>query len=77
MNNIAVLYQEGTGVPKDIGKAIMWYLKAIEAGDTMAMWSIAFLYEEQGNKTEALNWYRKSAETGDDKAKEKVRQLGG
>ena len=45
MNNIAVLYEEGIGVPKDISQAIYWYREAAKNGNKSATRALERLRE--------------------------------
>lgn len=67
-NELAVDYQSGDGVPKDLVKAFDLYKKAAEAGLDVAQYNLAFMYDaglgvQQDQKT-ANAWYRKAAEQG-------------
>jgi hypothetical protein len=41
---LAMLYQDGLGVPRDIRRAIHWYERAARAGDPVAQMSLGDLY---------------------------------
>jgi TPR repeat protein len=45
LKSILELYQIGGGVEQDLVKAMEWHLKAANQGDTVALHSIAVLYE--------------------------------
>ena len=52
-------------------KAIEWYEKAADQGDTHAMIMIAYVYDYEKNEPDqALEWYKKAAEAGDAEARE-------
>ena len=65
---LAVLYETGTGVPKDPIKAAEWFQKAAEQGDVKAQFKLANMYEKgEGipkDSAKAEEWYRKAAEEG-------------
>lgn len=68
-NNLAVMYDEGTGAPKDHEEAAKWYRRAAEQGHHVAQFNLGVLYAnglgvEQDYK-EAAKWYRRAAEQGD------------
>ena len=46
MNNLAMMYVKGQGVSQDYAKAIELYKKALELGNTSAMYNLARLYEK-------------------------------
>ena len=67
-------YENGThGVEQDKNKALRWYQKAAEAGDTYAMFVLGNEYASGENQDheKALMWYRKAAEKGLASAKKK------
>ena len=68
MFNLATMYDDGKGVPKDAGQAASWYRKAAELGDADAMYSLGSMYDAgEGvpqDDNEAANWYHKAAELG-------------
>jgi uncharacterized protein len=43
---IAELYENGWGVAQDYGKALEWFHKAADAGNTDAMINLGRLYEQ-------------------------------
>lgn len=65
---IAVMYENGHGVPKDEAKALEWYLKAAEQGDANAQFMAAVIYGRgtsvKYDVLERLKWYHKAAEQG-------------
>jgi hypothetical protein len=42
-NNLGLMYQEGRGVPQDIGEAAAWFRKAAAQGDKLAEKNLAVL----------------------------------
>jgi TPR repeat protein len=46
MYNLGILYDNGLGVAQDYGKAREWYQKAVDAGNTNAMYNLGWLYQE-------------------------------
>lgn len=44
MFNIAKMYQKGVGVPKNYGKAVDWYLKALQEGNLEAGFVLGAMY---------------------------------
>jgi uncharacterized protein len=65
---LGLLYNYGDGVPKDLPKALAWYLKGAVTNDA-AMYMAGYLYQYGEGTTkdlsEALSWYRKAADAGD------------
>jgi len=66
---LAQMYHDGEGVPKDYFEAAKWYRQAAEQGDAAAQVELAELYKGvpgiMQNYAEVVNWYRKAAEQGD------------
>ena len=63
MNVVGLCYDSGRGVPKDMAKAIEWYTKAAEKGDSNAMINLGGIHDDEAKK-----WEAKAAQT--DKASE-------
>jgi ATP-dependent protease ClpP protease subunit len=59
--NIAVMYENGSGVAKDLAQAARWYLEAAKQGDTDSQYKMGMLYETGTGVTkdlaEARKWY--------------------
>jgi hypothetical protein len=68
-----VMYQNGRGVPKDIHKAVDWYMKSAKQGFAGAEEHLGEIYRDgtdgirKDNKL-AANWFRRAAFHGDGKA---------
>ena len=62
------MYEYGKGVEQDCTKALEWYTKSAEQGDSDAQWLLGDMYEyDRGieqDYNEALEWYTKSAKQG-------------
>jgi hypothetical protein len=71
---LARIYYEGKGVPRDYGEAIRWYGKAADHGYTKAQFNLGNLYYRgQGvprDYSEAIRWYRRAADQGDVKGQD-------
>lgn len=67
-NNLAILYNEGRGVPKDMKKAMQLYHDAAQEGDFMAYYNIGQVFEfgEYGEQsyTKAFEHYLIAAQHG-------------
>jgi len=66
--SLAVLYEEGRGVAKDLAKAVEWYTRAAESDDPVAANRLGRIYLEglgvAPDHAKAIEWYRRAAETG-------------
>ncbi|MCM1212899.1 MAG: sel1 repeat family protein [Blautia sp.] len=66
---IGYQYFLGTGVEQDYAKAMEWYEKAVEQGDTTAMTTIGSWYRDgagvEQDSAKAMEWYEKAVEQGD------------
>ncbi|KAF9989546.1 hypothetical protein BGZ75_006093, partial [Mortierella antarctica] len=62
----------GGHLQQDYNKALEWYLKASDDGNTHAMCNIAFLYHDgrgvEQNHNKTLEWYRMASDAGDNTA---------
>lgn len=72
-HDIALMYEEGNGVPKSLEEAAKWYEKAAENGSTPAQFKLVQMYMNgQGvemNNAKAFLWAAKAAESGNPDAK--------
>ncbi len=55
-------------IENDYPKAIEWYIKSSDLGNTIAMNNLGFYYEQIKNYPKAIEWYIKSANLGNTKA---------
>ncbi|MGJ8673517.1 tetratricopeptide repeat protein [Rubritalea sp.] len=67
--NLALMYEQGMGIPKDEKEAVVWYRKSAELGNSNAQFNLGVLYEH-GRGTavdfaQANQWYRKASVQGD------------
>src|SRR5580698_3494374 len=70
---LGVMYQFGTGVPKDEMKALSLFMKAVDQGDTVAMTQIGQMYQEgsaglRRNEGRGIEWFRNAAKLGEPNA---------
>jgi TPR repeat protein len=70
---IGILYEEGHGVPKDIGKALAWYERAAESGDMAAQYNLGRIYLEgtlvERDLERGRELLQRAADQGDEDAK--------
>lgn len=68
MNQIGLMYHVGHGVEQDYDKALEWYKKAADLGNTNAMCNIGFMYGEglgvEQDYDKVMEWYEKAADLG-------------
>ena len=66
--NLGLCYYEGTGIEKDLAKAVEWWTKAAVQRYAMAQCNLGYCYEYgEGVKKDlakAVEWYTKAAEQG-------------
>ena len=79
--NLGVMYDEGTGVDKDLATAAGWYHKAAEQGFLDAQTNLGLMYYHgQGvlrDHAVAAKWFRKAADQGDAEAAEYLQKING
>lgn len=68
-NNLGKMYNEGSGVNKDINQARDWFKKSAEQGNvngevSLGKWYLAKDKKDNGDYNEILKWFRKAAEQG-------------
>ena len=77
--NLGAMYDNGTGVRKNIKIARYWYRQAASRGDSLAQSALGLIYEKgKGVKkdlAEAAKWYGKAAEQGEPSAIRKLAKL--
>jgi len=73
--NLGLFYDVGLGVAVDKEQAMVWYLRALEHGDTAAFNNIAILYRERGDVASAKEWFDKATAAGDGDAYLKLAKL--
>jgi len=78
INNLATLYEDGTGVGQDSQTSLKLYILAASLGDLNAMANLGRIYYYGGDGVQrdvltAIDWYKKGADLGDFTS---MRQLG-
>jgi TPR repeat protein len=71
-HNLALLYEDGKGVPQDYAEAAWWYRMAAEQGLAASEMNLGRLYQlgrgVPQDYAEAAKWWRQAAEQGNAKA---------
>lgn len=64
--DIALLYANGKGIPRDSAQAVVWFRRAAEGGDPSAQYNLALMYERgEGlprDYHEAVRWFTAAAD---------------
>jgi hypothetical protein len=62
------MYSEGDGVPKDDASALIWFRKAADQGEDVALFNLGLAYDKGDgvprDSAQAAVWYRKAADKG-------------
>jgi hypothetical protein len=69
MHALGVMHELGRGVPKDTAKAVAWYRRAADAGESFSMTTLAGVLKDEKKFTEAAGWYGKAADAGEEHAR--------
>ena len=76
MNNLGYCFKHGVGVAQNKTKAVEWYTKSAEKGNSIAMYNLGMCFEEghgvARNLATALEWYTKARDAGDEDAEERI-----
>ncbi|KAF9426605.1 hypothetical protein BGZ76_002680, partial [Entomortierella beljakovae] len=77
--DLGVIYQNGDGVQQDYSKAMEWYLKASDQGNSDAQRNIGLLYQSgygtPVDSAKAFEWHLKASYNGNFKAQENLGML--
>ena len=77
--NLGVMYDEGTSVAQDLGKAADWYRMAAEQGFVDAQANLGMMYYQgQGvscDHEQAAHWVQLAADSGDTEAREILQRI--
>ena len=77
--NLGVMYDEGTSVTQDLGKAAEWYRMAAEQGFVDAQANLGMMYYQgQGvscDHEQAIHWLQLAADKGDTEAREILQRI--
>lgn len=73
------MYDFGESVPRDYGRAFLWYKKAAEQGHPDSEYNLGVFYADgkgtERNYEKAIEWFTKAANRGNQKAKQEVISL--
>lgn len=73
---LAEIYYNGHGVAKDIEKAIAWYEKSAEQGNSSSMYALALHYCLAEKTDEAKGWGEKAKVAGHAISSNRLKRLG-
>ena len=78
-NLLGLCYGAGKGAEKDCTKALHWYLKAAQQGQSYAQYNCGVLYQNgwgtEKDEDKAFEWYQKAAAQGHEKAKKEAEKI--
>jgi len=73
---VAMAYEEGRGIKKDLKQAFQWYAKSAKQGQYGAQYKMGDFYEHgyavKKNNNTAFVWYRKAADNGSSMARKRL-----
>ena len=64
MSDLGALYRDGIGVSQDWEEAVKWWTKAVQAGDSDAIYNVGVYHYKQGKLSKALLWFHEAATRG-------------
>ena len=64
MSDLGALYSNGIGVSEDWEEAVKWWTKAVQAGDSEAMYNVGVYHYKQGQFSKAFLWFHEAATRG-------------
>ena len=64
MSDLGALYRDGIGVSQDWEEAVKWWTKAVQAGDSAAMYNVGVYHYKQGKLSKAFLWFHEAATRG-------------
>ncbi len=78
-NTLAIRYEKGDGVEKNMLEAVKWYNKSAEQGNKFAQYNLGLCYQHakgvEKDYSKALEWFKKAESQGHEKSKEKVKEI--
>ena len=60
MSDLAALYSNGIGVSQDWEEAVTWWTKAVQAGDSGAMYNVGVYHYKQSKFSNAFLWFHEA-----------------
>jgi len=73
--NLGHAYDVGEGIRKSKRKALYWYARALDAGDTAAAHNIATVYRDRGDVVRAIRWLLRAVALGESGSNLELGQL--
>ncbi len=64
MSDLGALYSNGIGVSQDWEEAVKWWTKAVQAGDSGAIYNVGVYHYKQGQFSKAFLWFHEAATRG-------------
>ena len=64
MSDLGALYSNGIGVSQDWEEAVKWWTKAVQAGDSGAIYNVGVYHYKQGKFSKAFLWFHEAATRG-------------
>jgi tetratricopeptide (TPR) repeat protein len=64
MSDLGALYSNGIGVSEDWEEAVKWWTKAVQAGDSEAIYNVGVYHYKQGQFSKAFLWFHEAATRG-------------
>jgi TPR repeat protein len=68
-NGLGVLLSARGATRENIDEALLWFLKAFNAGEIISANNMAITYRQTGHFRKAVRWFQESVEAGDDDAR--------
>ena len=76
---MGICYENGHGVARDLSKAVEYYKKASELGNSVAMCNLGYCYEKgigvEQDISQAIEFYQKSSALGNSRASKNLAML--
>ena len=73
------IFEMGEGVEQNWTKAVEWYTKAAEKGNSVVMNDLGFCFDKgegvEQNLAKAVEWYTKAQDAGDEDAEARINDI--
>jgi TPR repeat protein len=63
--NVGNYYDEGSGVQRNVSKALYWFKRAYRRGNSTGAHNVGCVWRREGKLRRSLYWFRRSVELGD------------